>query len=333
MFLNVDLCNMISSLKDKKIAVLYGGLSEEREVSLRSGKNVFNALQRFGLDIQLIDVDRNIVDNLKQKNIECVYNALHGTYGEDGIIQGILELLGISYTGENVLVSALCMNKFMTKEIWKSHNIYTPEYAMLEDYSHVTNEGVVTKNKSYFEFPFIVKPIVNGSSVNVFIVKSFKQFDELVKKLDVRHYFIEQYIRGKEITVGVVNINDEEKVLPILEINPKNEFYDYNAKYVEGMTEFIIPARLDEETANMVVMLAKKAYIVLGCRGVCRIDMIIEPSTNIPYLLENNTQGGMTDTSDIPKMLQHEEIDFGEFSLWLLAEAQKKRNSSIDILA
>lgn len=316
MKININIDKILEYFKGKKIAVLYGGLSDEREISLRSGINVYNALSKFPLDVELIDVDRNIAKTLIDKKIDYVYNTLHGTYGEDGIIQGMLEMLNIGYTGENVLVSALCMNKTKTKEIWKYYGLNVPNFSNLKDILSITNNSIKTTNFSYF-FPIVVKQKVNGSSVNVFLINDSKSLTELIPKIDVEEYFIEEYIKGKEVTVGVMKTQEGTITLPILGINPKNNFYDFEAKYTKGMTSFEMPAILDKVTEVKIIDLVKKAYDVLNCSGVCRIDVIINKD-GIPYLIENNTQPGMTDTSDIPQMIEEVGIDFSNYVLYIL---------------
>ena len=230
------------TLKDfegKKIAVLYGGISDEREVSLRSGKNVFEALTSYKElkdNTILIDVKDHyeLVETLKKEKVEYCYNILHGTFGEDGTIQGLLDCLNIKYTGENTLVSSLCMNKVYTKRIWLSSNISTVDFQLLED-------AVKNNNNISFDFPIILKPISSGSSVGVSLIKTKTEFENIIKDIkDTHNYFLEPYIKGKEVTVGLVRDKDDIYVFPILGINPKNEIYDYDAKYTPGKTEMEI---------------------------------------------------------------------------------------------
>lgn len=317
MELKMDSQKTILKLKGKRIAVLYGGLSDERDVSLRSGKNVFNALKQYNLDVELIDFDRDIVNHLQNKKIDYVFNTLHGTYGEDGIVQGILELLRIPYTGENAFVSALSMNKPKAKEIWLYNGICTPRFSLLSNLVRVEDDKLVFKNESFCP-PFVLKPVVSGSSINVFIIKNIEQFIKLKGSLDLSNYFIEEFISGKEVTVGVTRTENGIFTFPILGINPKKEFYDYEAKYTKGMTDFEMPAKLPEQTRLDVIEMVEQGYSALGCEGVCRIDVIVCKETGKPYLIENNTQPGMTDTSDIPQMLSEVGVSFPEFILYVL---------------
>ena len=300
------------TLKDfegKKIAVLYGGISDEREVSLRSGKNVFEALTSYKElkdNTILIDVKDHyeLVETLKKEKVEYCYNILHGTFGEDGTIQGLLDCLNIKYTGENTLVSSLCMNKVYTKRIWLSSNISTVDFQLLED-------AVKNNNNISFDFPIILKPISSGSSVGVSLIKTKTEFENIIKDIkDTHNYFLEPYIKGKEVTVGLVGIN------------PKNEIYDYDAKYTPGKTEMEIPAKLDKQIEEKLIENCKKAYDVLGCEGLCRIDAIIADDGFI-NLMEVNTQGGMTNTSDIPAMAKNINMPFEDVVLYILSLAYK----------
>lgn len=306
--------NILKKFQNKKIAVLYGGISEEREVSLRSGENVYKALTSFN-EIKdnciLIDVKNHyeLVEILKKEKVEYCYNILHGSFGEDGSIQGLLDCLNIKYTGENTLVSSVCMNKVYTKRIWQSSKVPTADFILLKD---IVNEN----NK--INFPLILKPISNGSSVGVSLIKTKKEFEEAIKKIEeISDYFIEPYIKGKEITVGLVRENNGIFTLPILGINTKNEIYDYDAKYTPGKTELEVPAKIDKKTEKKVIEICSLAYEVLGCEGLCRIDAIIDENNKV-YLMEVNTQGGMTNTSDIPAMAKSVNIKFEDIVLYVL---------------
>ncbi|WP_295295609.1 D-alanine--D-alanine ligase [uncultured Brachyspira sp.] len=321
MLLTTELKNeTLKKFEGKKIAVLHGGISDEREVSLRSGKNVFEALTSYKElkdSTILIDVKDHyeLVETLKKENVEYCYNILHGTFGEDGTIQGLLDCLNIKYTGENTLVSSLCMNKVYTKRIWLSSNISTVDFQLLED--------AVKNNNISFDFPIILKPISSGSSVGVSLIKTKTEFENIVKDIkDTHNYFLEPYIKGKEVTVGLVRNNDDIYVFPILGINPKNEIYDYDAKYTPGKTEMEIPAKLDKQIENKLIENCKKAYDVLGCEGLCRIDAIIAEDGFI-NLMEVNTQGGMTNTSDIPAMAKNINMPFEDVVLYILSLAYK----------
>ncbi len=306
--------NILKKFQNKKIAVLYGGISEEREVSLRSGQNIYDALTSFSElknNCILIDVKNHyeLVEILKKEKIEYCYNILHGTFGEDGSIQGLLDCLNIKYTGENTLVSSVCMNKVYTKRIWQSSNIPTVDFILLKD---------IDKKENKINFPLILKPISNGSSVGVSLIKNKKEFEEAIKKIEkISDYFIEPYIKGKEITVGLVRENKGIYTFPILGINTKNEIYDYDAKYTAGKTELEVPAKIEKDIEKKVIEICSSAYNILGCEGLCRIDAIIDENDKI-YLMEVNTQSGMTNTSDIPAMAKSVNIKFEDIALYVL---------------
>ena len=312
--------NILKKFQNKKIAVLYGGVSEEREVSLRSGQNIYDALTSFSElknNCILIDVKNHyeLVEILKKEKIEYCYNILHGTFGEDGSIQGLLDCLNIKYTGENTLVSSVCMNKVYTKRIWQSSNIPTADFVLLKDIKDIFGD-IDKENK--INFPLILKPISNGSSVGVSLIKNKKEFDSAIKKIEkISDYFIEPYIKGKEITVGLVRENKGIYTFPILGINTKNEIYDYDAKYTAGKTELEVPAKIEKDIEKKVIEICSSAYNILGCEGLCRIDAIIDENDKI-YLMEVNTQSGMTNTSDIPAMAKSVNIKFEDIALYVL---------------
>ena len=307
--------NILKKFQNKKIAVLYGGISEEREVSLRSGENIYKALTSFSElknNCILVDVKNHyeLVETLKKEKVEYCYNILHGTFGEDGSVQGLLDCLNIKYTGENTLVSSVCMNKVYTKRIWQSSKIPTADFILLKD--------IYNNDKLKIDFPLILKPISNGSSVGVSLIKTKKEFEENIKKIEkISDYFIEPYIKGKEITVGLVRENKGIYTFPILGINTKNEIYDYDAKYTAGKTELEVPAKIDKKIEKKVIEICSSAYNILGCEGLCRIDAIIDENGKI-YLMEVNTQSGMTNTSDIPAMAKSININFEDIALYVL---------------
>ena len=291
---------------NKKIAVLVGGPSSEAEVSRRSGKNVFNALLQLGYkNTEIIEVDKNLTENLKTKKIEVVYNAMHGKYGEDGCIQGLLEVMGIPYTGCGVLASSVGMNKEYTKNILKGANIPLIQSVLVrkgEDYKEKI------KNLKY---PFMLKPVSEGSSIGMFKVNNEKEMEECFQKSAQygQDVMVEEYLIGKGATVGV--LEDAENGLfatEILEFRTKTEWYDFEAKYTAGMTEFILPAELSKEMTQKVKAIAIEAFKACACRGVSRVDFLI--ANNIPYVLEINTSPGMTDLSDLPAQAKAMGIDY-----------------------
>ncbi len=285
--------------KDAKIAVLCGGMSNEREVSLRSGVNVLNALKNLGYaNSEIIDVDKNIVENLKKGGYEYAYNTLHGKYGEDGCVQGVIEILGIKYTGCKVKSSAICMDKEMTKNLLKNAGLNIIKSVCIRYDEKLDIEKAVEG----LNFPLMVKPSAEGSSIGMSKVDNIEELKEalqVAQKSD-KKILLEEYLQGVSITVGV--LEDVEKnetfATPILEFRTKTLWYDFEAKYTEGMTEFILPAQLDEKLTKEIQKMAVDAHKACDCTGVSRVDFLVY--NNIPYVLEINTNPGMTDLSDLP---------------------------------
>lgn len=268
----------------QKIAVLCGGISNEREVSLRSGANVAKALSELGYETVLVDPAKETLSG----DFDFAFIALHGKGGEDGSIQGLLEWLNIPYSGSGICASSIACNKIITKELLSYHHLPTAPFVKLndpEDLEKITS------------FPQVIKPAHEGSSIGVSIVDSFEQLRDQFFALSNRYsdLFAENYIQGRELTVSLL----DQECFPILELIPKNRFYDYEAKYTKGMTEFILPAPLDMPTRNRIQEVALKACQIIGCRGAVRVDMILDPAGE-PSILELNTIPGMTDTSDLP---------------------------------
>ena len=249
--------------KDSKIAVLCGGMSSEREISLRSGKNCLAALHRLGFsNAQIVDVSENIMNDLK--GFEYAYNTLHGKYGEDGCIQGVLEILKIPYTGCGVMASAICMNKEYTKRVME-----TADLPLIKSVYLLPNEDPIEKVNG-LTYPLMIKPVSEGSS---FGMSKVNDESELVKAVeDARKYnaqiLIEEYLVGIAATVGVLEKDGKAFATEILELRPKNEWYDFEAKYTKGMTEFILPAEISPEMTNLVKEYAVKAFESCGCSGV-----------------------------------------------------------------
>ena len=309
--------------KDSKIAVLAGGLSNEREVSLRSGKNVFKALIELGYkNVTLIDVDRNIATTLKENKIEYAVNVLHGRYGEDGCVQGVLEFLNIPYSGCGVMASAICMDKIMTKNVLSGHK----DIPLIKSINAYSKEEAREKVKE-LNFPIIIKPSHEGSSIGMTKVNTT---DELDSALDVafkcdKEILIEEYLQGESATVGVLErINEkgerETFATPILGFRTKTEWYDYEAKYTKGLTEFILPADFSPELTKKIQDISIKAFKACGCKGLSRVDFLVY--NNIPYVLEINTNPGMTDTSDLPAQSLEMGINYNELTDIILKTAE-----------
>ncbi len=298
--------------KNSRIAVLAGGLSNEREVSLRSGKNVLKALIELGYkDVIFIDVDRNIAKILQDEKIEYAINMLHGRFGEDGCIQGVLEFLNIKYSGCKVQSSSICMDKIMTKKILATKK----EIPLIK--SREANKNNYQEKVKELNFPVIIKPSCEGSSIGMNKVNSPLELDNAIKaalECD-KELLIEEYLEGKSATVGVLERikedgNIETFATPILGFETKTEWYDYEAKYTKGLTKFILPAPFDSSLTKKIQDLAILAHKTCNCRGVSRVDFLVV--NNIPYILEINTNPGMTDTSDLPAQAQAMGIDYNE---------------------
>ena len=304
--------------KNSKIAILCGGMSSEAEVSRRSGKNCYMALQRLGYsNSELVEVDANISEKLKNGKYDYAYNALHGKYGEDGCIQGVLEILRIPYTGCGVMSSAICMNKEYTKRILSS----CPDIPMAKSVFVQKGEDVEEKTAD-LKFPVITKPVSEGSSFGMTKVNSRQElksaYEEAIKYND--DVLIEEFIDGVFVTVGVLEKDGKNFATEILEIRPKNEWYDFEAKYTAGMSEFILPAKLDDELTKRTKDIAVKSHEIAGCRGVSRVDFMIG-NDGIPYVIEINTSPGMTDTSDLPAQCKVMGIDYDNLVQIILNEA------------
>jgi D-alanine-D-alanine ligase len=305
--------------KSTRIGVLCGGLSNEREVSLRSGGNCHAALKRLGYEnAELIDVSHDIAIVLKEKKIEVAFLALHGKWGEDGTVQGLLELMQIPYTGSGVLASALAMSKPLTKQVLKANGLPSAETIVIDEHDAKNFRQIMSDVKWA---PAMVKPLAEGSSVGVSKVDESSQLVATVEDTITKYggAIVERYIKGQEITVGVLEEIGPNKngkgiwALPILELRPKSKagFYDYEAKYTKGMTEFILPAELSPEVTKHAQDIAVKTFRALQCCGYARVDMIVDASGN-PHVLEVNTLPGMTDTSDLPAMAQEAGTSYDE---------------------
>lgn len=291
--------------KESKIAVLCGGMSSEREISLRSGKNCLAALHRLGYkNAEIVDVSENVMNDLK--GFEFAYNTLHGKFGEDGCIQGVLEILKIPYTGCGVMSSAICMNKEYTKKV-----LQTAGLPLIKSVYLLPNENPVEKVKG-LNYPLMIKPVSEGSSFGMNKVCDEKELIEAVSEARKynAHVLIEEYLVGIAATVGVLEKGKNVFATEILELRPKNEWYDYECKYTKGMTEFVLPAELSPEMTARVKDYAVKAFRACECSGVSRVDFHIVG--DVPYILEINTNPGMTDTSDLPAQAAAGGISYDE---------------------
>lgn len=299
------------------VAVLMGGISSEREVSLVSGMSVLEALKRKGYNTLSIDVGKNIENVLKRLKPcpDVVFNALHGRYGEDGCIQGLLELLSIPYTHSGVLASALAMDKPAAKSLFRNVGIPCAD--------HLITSRQKLLQGNLMERPYVVKPLNEGSSVGVKIIQdsdSMLLLEENVEGLPDK-VMVEKYIPGREITVAVM----DDRALGVTELKTSNRFYDYNAKYTEGLTTHVIPADLPQSICLSAMEYAVAAHNILGCRGVTRSDLRYDDTKSNPgqlIMLEINTQPGLTPLSLVPEQASHAGIEFEELVSWIVENAR-----------
>lgn len=307
-------------MKNKRIGVLMGGFSREREVSLRSGKGVYDALIRMGYDAVAIDVGRDIVERLKAERVEAAYLALHGEGGEDGRIQGLLEILGIPYTGSGVLGSALSMDKIYSKLVLSRRGIPTPDFYVLDPaVPAAVQADEIVRNLG---LPVMTKPSGEGSSIGMELIKEPGDLAPALEKLLAAYprSFVEKFIPGKALTVGVVGVGAGTRALPVLELESKNEFYDYEAKYTEGMTQFFCPARISPEETKLVQDTALAAHLALECSGVSRVDIMLSADGK-PQAIEVNGIPGMTTLSDLPAEAAAEGVSYDELVVQILETA------------
>ncbi len=292
----------------KRIGVLMGGVSSERDVSVRSGLAIYQALQELGYNSVLIDVGKDIVNVLKKEKVRLEFLALHGGAGENGAIQGMLEVLDIPYTGSGILASALAMDKEASKKVFIYHGLPVPPFVVIQRPDK--SSKLKTQNselKTDFERPWVVKPAAEGSSIGVSVIKEQTELMPALEKAFSlgKRVIIEKFIEGKEVHIGILG----SRVLGGVEIKPSLEFYNYEAKYTSGLTEYIIPPRIDEAVYEKAKNIALGANTALGCSGATRVDLRIDGNAT-PYVLEVNTLPGMTATSLLPKIAQSAGLSF-----------------------
>ena len=308
------------SLKKKRIAVMMGGISREREISLKTGKAILKALTEKGYMVIPIDVGDDVAGKLAKEKIECAFLALHGRLGEDGTIQGMLELMRIPYTGSGVLASALAMHKVMAKKFFLYEKIPTPRFDVF--LRKEIEKGLLKKLS--LPLPLVVKPAREGSTIGISIVRVEEELPPALKKAGEydEEILVEEFMTGKEITIGIL----EDIPLPIIEIAPKSGFYDFHSKYTKGETQYILPARISREKYLYAQEISLKAFQTLGCSGVARVDLMTDENEN-PFVIDVNTMPGMTETSSLPKAASYAGIPFEDLVERILLGASLKMES------
>ena len=301
----------------KKIIILAGGYSREREVSLDTAKSVIKELKKNNIyKIKTIEPDGELVKHIRKFKPNLVLNLLHGRYGEDGYIQSILETEKVKYTHSGVLSSASCMDKEISKKIFNKNRIPTPRYIKYSLKKEKSKTRIIKKISTYLKFPVVIKPINEGSSVNVYICNKKNIVNNLKKLNEYDDILIEKFIPGREIQVAILG----DKKLGVIELKPKRKFYDYQAKYnPKSKTEHIIPVKLSKKNYEKVTNIAYKAHKLLKCRGVTRSDFRLYK--NKFYLLEINTQPGMTSLSLVPEIAKYNNISFNSLIKIIIEDA------------
>ena len=304
--------------KKIKVAILMGGISNEREVSLSTGKTVAKYLDPVEFSFKTYDTKKDLprlFNDVSRKKIDVCFIALHGRGGEDGSVQGMLELLAIPYTGSGIMASAIGMNKIVSKKLFEKEKILTPKFIVFQS-DEIKLEGetwsnILKKIKRKIGLPCVIKPAGCGSSVGVTIIKSEKEIKKGIKKAlkEDNKIIIDKYIDGKEITVGVLG-NKKSIALPVVEIVPKKKFFDYQAKYDPKFCEEIVPARISTKMTEKAQKIAQKVYQLIDCKGFSRVDMILKGKDI--YTLEINTIPGLTPNSLLPKAAQEAGISFSK---------------------
>jgi D-alanine-D-alanine ligase len=300
-----------------RVGVLLGGKSGERDISLMSGKGVLDALISKGVNAHAFDPGQQAITELAAQKFDRVFIALHGRYGEDGTMQGLLEQMSLPYTGSGVLASALAIDKQATKRLWSSFNLATPRFVMLNansDWKKIAQD---------LGLPIIVKPAREGSSLGLTKVTKLEDLSaayELAAKLD-RDVMAEQCIIGEELTCPIVGDGENARALPVIRIVAPDSNYDYHNKYFSDDTKYLCPTGLDLALEKKVQELALSAYRALGCKGWGRADVMIDRQTNQPYLLEMNTAPGMTGHSLVPMAAKAAGVEYADLVLWLLSKA------------
>lgn len=306
-----------------RVGVLYGGTSAEREVSLMSGKGVYEALRSRGVDAHLFDTGERSLTELVQSGFDRVFIALHGRYGEDGTVQGLLELMGVPYTGSGTMASSLAMNKIMTKRIWLNAGLPTPGYAVVQ------SEEELDEALQHVGMPLIVKPPHEGSTLGITKVTEEGELlaaYRLAARFDAE-VLLETFVDGRELTVPVLGKGREVRALPAIEIIAPGGNYDYEHKYLSNDTRYVCPAEVGKDLTVQLIHLAEQAYIELGCEGWGRADLMLDKHGQ-PWLLEMNTSPGMTSHSLVPMGAAAAGMDYADLCLAILDTASCKVQAS-----
>ncbi len=308
-----------------RVGVLLGGRSGEREISLMSGNGVLQALLAKGVDAHPFDPGLRNPTELVSENFDRVFISLHGRYGEDGTIQGLLDLLELPYTGSGVLASALSIDKIVTKQVWISNGLSTPEF---EELTPQSDWHAVVR---HLGLPLVVKPAHEGSSLGLTKVKSVEELPaayQLAAGLD-KKVIAETCIVGDELTCPIVGHGNSAEALPVIKIIPPQANYDFHNKYFSDETQYLCPTGLDPQINQQVQDLALAAYKALGCRTWGRADVMLDQKTGKPYLLEMNTSPGMTSHSLVPMAAKAAGVEYADLVLWLLSETLAEKEVAI----
>ena len=316
-----ELLALLKDLRDKKIVVVCGGTSTEAEVSRRTGKAIADALKSKDYNVELLELNpQTFAQTIREKNCGIVFNAIHGKYGEDGLIQGTLDMLKIPYTGSDVLAAALTMDKVATKHFLNSAQISTPRFAIYREVDR--RDELASEIEKQFGLPVVIKAASQGSSIGVTIVEKSSELDEAI---DIAFAYgdeilVEEFIKGRELTVAVMGNEDDAEALPVIEITTTTGRYDYKSKYTKGLSTHICPAQLPDELTAKVQKLSIDAFKICKCAGVARVDLMLSED-NIPYVIEVNSVPGMTETSLVPDAARAAGIDFPELCEKILSLA------------
>lgn len=301
----------------RKIAIVAGGWSGEREISLASGRSIVDALKEAEkYEVCFIDVKKDLwlfAQDIKAANPDVIIVATHGVGGEDGVLQGALEMTGIPYTHSGVLASALAMDKVLSRVVFEKANIQTPKWLVI-------SKEELLKDGAPFQFPFVIKPIHEGSSLGVFIIHSQDELEEALTGWNYGQILVEEYIKGREIQCAVF----DGKAMGVIEIKPRDEFFDYKSKYTKGEAEHIMPAPILARDYQKVLDISEQAYQSLGCNGVARLDFIYDKNAQI-YLLELNNLPGMTTVSLVPEIARYNGISYLQLLYNMIESAVKAK--------